>query len=115
MGHDDTVGRRDVTIFLVDALLAAVEAAGKVVSGTSAHLDLFGLAVVTPVLEVDSLDRHLRSARLLQDHLRKVIEVIASTGRALGPRVATPTDLARAAGQPQRPVAGRLAAQIIVG
>lgn len=46
---------------------------------TAAHLDLRGLAPPAAVLDVDALHRHLRTTRLFQDHLRTVIQIVATT------------------------------------
>ena len=74
------------------ASLAAVEPIGQMRRPTAAHADVRRIACVAAVLDVHTLDRHLRAARRLDDHLRAVIEVVAAARRTARPRIAGPAD-----------------------
>src|SRR6056297_2039155 len=85
------------------------------VGGAAAHLHFAWFASVAPVLDVDALDRHLAPARLLENHLGAVVEIVAATTRTAWARVAGPLDPAEVAGELDPAVAEGGAAQVVVG
>ena len=106
--------RRDGGATVWAGLLAAAEAVGKVMGPAAANLDLWGVTVPASVLDVDALHRHLRTARLLEDHLRDVVEVVAAALHAARPGVTLPGHLARTTGQPDTTVVERHTTQVVV-
>ncbi len=96
-------------------LLAAVESIGQVRRTSAAYTNVDRIAHVAPVLDVNPLNRHLAAARLLQDHLRAVVHVIAPARRASGPGIARPLDPAPGASQADLAVVERRSADVVVG
>jgi hypothetical protein len=66
------------------------------------------------VLNMNPLNRHLRATRLLQNHPRLVIQIIASALRTARPRISRPLDQAGGACKPDQTIVQTLACDVFV-
>ena len=83
-------------------------------TAATAYAHLGRVAGVAAVLNVDPLDRHLTPPRLLEDDLRAVVQIVATTARAARARIAGPANLAGRARQLDPTVLERSAGEVVV-
>lgn len=108
-------GIRDEVPGTTSPSLAAVEAVRQVGRATAAHSHVGRITGVAAVLDMDPLDRHLASTRLLEDHLRTVVQIVAAAARTARPRVSCPLDQARCTRELDVARLERRTAEVVVG